>query len=909
MELKDSLLMMRTNFEMRGNLAQKEPLLVKRWNEEDLYHKMNENREGCEEYVLHDGPPYANGDMHCGHMLNRLLKDFVIRAKNMQGYKTPFVFGWDTHGLPIEVQVTKSGVDRKKTPLPEFRNICKNYALGQVAHQKEQIRRLGVLGDFDHPYMTLLPEYEARQIEAFSAMALKGLIFKGMKPVYWSPSSESALAEAEIEYHDVPAKTMYVAFDVVDGKDKLPKDAKVVIWTTTPWTIPANQAVTANPKFEYGLYQTNFGKLLFLKARKDALIEEIGLTECTLLKSFVGEELEYVTYKHPLYKRVSPIILNSYVTDDSGTGLVHTAPDHGLDDFNACMKYGIKPTCPVDSRGMMDLEEDDPLNGLFYEVANDKVVEMLQENGHLLKEIDIVHSYPHDWRTKKPVIFRATPQWFCSIEPIRQKLLDAVHAIQWVPAWGEQKMVNMIKDRADWCISRQRAWGVPLPIIYNEDGSPIIEKEVFDHIAKLFREHGSNIWFEKEAKDLLPEGYHNEKSPNGAFTKEKDIMDVWFDSGSSWNGVLCERGTKYPADLYLEGNDQYRGWFNASLIISLATNGVAPFHSCLTHGWVMDENWTKMSKSKGNGIDPSKVANLFGADLLRLWAAEIDFTADVRISESILKVISETYRKIRNTFRFLLGNLQDGENKPYLVPEKAPKLFESDRWILAELEEVKNKVLKAYDRFDFANVIGPITAFLAGDLSSFYLDVAKDSLYCDAANSSRRKAYQYVIYQVAWNLCLLLNPILSFTMDEVYQNLPGKKKSSPQLEDMPKESHEFGEETMQEFALFKTSRDIALKSLEEARAKGEIGSSNGASLVLSLADPKAYDLLSKIDEEELATLFGVAKIVLKQGEDQANVKKMEGESCARCRSIKEHLHESEHGLLCSRCLSVMKEGK
>jgi isoleucyl-tRNA synthetase len=570
MDYKATLLFPQSGFEMRGNLTQKEPVMLKKWQDEKIYEKMNENREGCEEYLLHDGPPYANGDIHCGHMLNRLLKDFTIRYKNMCGFKTPFVFGWDTHGLPIEVKVTKSGVNRKAMSVPDFRNLCKEYAYKQVDRQKAQIVRLGCLGDYDHPYLTLMPEFEAREIDVFAAMALKGLIYKGLKPVYWSPSSESALAEAEVEYQDVVAKTMYVTFDVADGKGLLPADAKIVIWTTTPWTIPADLALTVNPLFEYGLFQTNRGKLVFLLSLQEHLKQELSLTECTLLKSFKGQQMEYISVHHPLYKRLSTVIVNSFVTEDSGTGVVHTAPDHGVDDFNACLKYGIKPFCPVDERGYMHLEETDPCNGKFYEEANDIVIEELKANGHLLKEVDITHSYPHDWRTHKPIIFRATPQWFCSIEPIREELLKKIHAIKWEPAWGEQKMVNMIKDRSDWCISRQRAWGVPLPIIYNEDGTPIVEKAVFDHIRGIIALEGSNAWFAKSEKELLPDGYTNAHSPHGNFRKETDIMDVWFDSGSSWNGVLRQRGLKYPADLYLEGNDQYRGWFNASLILSVA---------------------------------------------------------------------------------------------------------------------------------------------------------------------------------------------------------------------------------------------------------------------------------------------------------------------------------------------------
>ena len=523
MGLKDTLRMPKTEFPMRAGLAQKEPVLVANWQNINLYEKMNADREGCEEFQLHDGPPYANGDMHCGHALNRCLKDFVVRYKNLAGYRTPFVFGWDTHGLPIEVKVTKSGVDRKKTPVAEFRSICEQYARTQVERQKKQIMRLGCLGDYEHPYLTLLPEFEARQIDVFAKMALKGLIFKGSKPVYWSWSSESALAEAEVEYHDVEAKTIYVTMDVKDGKGLLPEDAKFIIWTTTPWTLPSNQGITVNPRFEYGLFDTKFGKLVFLASLKDRLVEELGLGEVTLLKTLKGEQLERITCYHPLYRNKESLVMcAAFVSDDAGTGCVHTDPDHGLDDFNVSAKYGLKPQGFVDEKGIVHMEEGNPLNGMFYDDTQDVVIDMLNQEHRILKREDIIHSYPHDWRTKKPVIFRATPQWFCSISPIRERLLEAIKEIQWVPAWGEAKMVNMIKDRADWCISRQRVWGVPIPIIYNEDGSPILEEAVFNHIRDLVAKEGSNVWFKLDAKDLLPEGYSNPASPNGGFTKETE---------------------------------------------------------------------------------------------------------------------------------------------------------------------------------------------------------------------------------------------------------------------------------------------------------------------------------------------------------------------------------------------------
>ena len=901
MNLKDTLHMPETEFPMRAGLAEKEPKLVEKWKEIDLYRLMNENREGCEEYVLHDGPPYANGAMHCGHALNRCLKDFVVRFFNMAGYKTPFVFGWDTHGLPIETKVSKSGVDRKKTPVVEFRKICENYAREQVEIQKKGIRRIGCLGDYEHPYLTLLPEYEARQLEAFAAMAEKGLIFKGFKPVYWSWSSESALAEAEVEYHDVEAKTLYVPVRVADGKDIVPSDASFVIWTTTPWTLPSNQGVTLNPRFEYGLFDTEKGKLVFLTALQSNLKEEFGLEKCDLLKTFKGQDLEGILLEQPIYcdKKV-PVMLASFVSEDAGTGCVHTDSDHGLDDFNVCAKYGIKPQGLVDEKGVYHTFEGDALDGVFYDKVNDMVVDRLTAEGRVLKRVDIVHSYPHDWRTKKPVIFRATPQWFCSISPIREKLLEAVKNVTWVPSWGESKMINMIKDRADWCISRQRVWGVPIPIIYNEDGTPIIDHAVFEHIIGLVRKQGSSVWFEKEAKDLLPEGYSNPASPNGEFRKETDIMDVWFDSGSSWNGTLRERGLPFPADLYLEGNDQYRGWFNASLIVSLATTGLAPFKTVVTHGFVMDENWQKMSKSSGNGIDPQKIMDIYGADILRLWAGSVDYQADAKLGETTIKTCADNYRKIRNTFKFMLGNLNGYDGK-------AVEYGELDAMILAELDQIVFAGVQAYKKFDFRSVIDKVTSFVSGDLSSFYLDYAKDILYCDSLSSMRRKAVVATLYRLTRELCLLLNPILPFTMEEVYGYLPGEKKASVQLEDMPV-SNGGNPELLEKLKRFKAFRDAVLKELELGRAEGKFGPSSEASLALEVEKGELLDDLLALGEEKLAKMLMVASLTLKQGEKTSiSAFKAEGQLCPRCRNLVPTLLPVGEECLCPRCKEAIGE--
>ena len=915
MELKDTLLMMETNFEMRGNLNIKEPLLVKKWADEKVYNKMNEDQP-LGEYMLHDGPPYANGAMHCGHMLNRILKDFVVRYKNMCGYKTPFVFGWDTHGLPIENMVTKSGVNRKTTPIFEFREKCKEYALSQVERQKSDIRRLGCLGDYDSPYLTLLPEFEAREIHVFSEMALKGLIYKGLKPVYWSPSSESALAEAEIEYHDVKAYTIYVSFDTVDGKNVVPNDTKFIIWTTTPWTLPANLAICAHPQFIYGLFKTDKGNFVFLSELKDTLIEKLGFKTCELVKEIKGSELEGILVKHPFYDRTSMLILGDYVTAETGTGLVHIAPGHGEDDFNVCLKYGIKPYCPVDEHGKLTSDAGERLAGLFYEDANLEVLKILEENKCLLKEEDIVHSYPHDWRTHKPVIFRATPQWFCSIEPIRDQLIEEIKKVNWTPKWGETRMVNMIKDRADWCISRQRAWGVPIPIIYCEDNTPIIDKDVFDHIEKLIRENGSNIWYKLSEKELLPEGYTNSHSPNGIFRKEKDIMDVWFDSGSSWNGVLNERGLKYPADLYLEGSDQYRGWFNSSLILSLAVNGKAPYKNVVSHGFVMDEHWEKMSKSKGNGIDPLKIINIYGSDVCRLWASLVDYQQDARISESIVKTISEQYRKIRNTLRFLLGNLNNGSvNDSFKEEDKVDTFEKIDLYVLARLEEVKNKVIDNMDSFNFINAISEILKFVSDDLSSFYFEITKDILYCENKTSLRRRQVQTVLNEVLFTLMRLLNPILPFTMDEVNANYPLRSKDNVQYYRYPTKSNIYSKDLLDEYSLIKTLRNDVLKALEEKRALGEIKSSLLASVDLEIKDEKIKAITDTYPHVEVERLFIVSKVVLKdnvegfKGEvSNSLVSKHTGVRCDRCWNYKDEDEIITEGEvhLCPRCKKAME---
>lgn len=916
MALKDTLLMPKTSFEMRGNLAQKEPNVLKRWHEElHLYDMMLGRHEKDLSFILHDGPPYANGNIHCGHMLNRILKDFVIRYKNMQGYYTPFTFGWDTHGLPIENNVTKSGVNRKTTPVVEFRQKCREYALKQVANQKEQIKRLGVIGDFDAPYLTLNKEFEVSQIEIFKNMALRGLIYKGLKPVYWSYSSESALAEAEIEYKDVTSYAIFVAFSVCDGKGVLENGDKIVIWTTTPWTLPANLAICLNEDFVYGLYETNKGRLLFLNSFKDKFVEQFNLEYCNLVKEIKGKDLEYVETNHPFIDRKSIVILGDHVTDDAGTGCVHTAPGHGVDDFNVGTKYGLPPFCPVDYKGYMMEEAGEDLKGLFYEDANKKVIEMLKERDVLLRLDEISHSYPHDWRTGKPVIFRATPQWFCSIDPIRDQILADIEKIKWYPTWGKVRMHNMIKDRGDWCISRQRIWGVPLPIIYNEDGSPIIEEAVFDHIIELFKVHGSDCWYSLSEKELLPEGYTNAASPNGEFKKETDIMDVWFDSGSSFNGVIKNRGLKYPCDLYLEGSDQYRGWFNSSLIISEACYNVPPYKEVCSHGFVMDEKWDKMSKSKGNGIDPLKIINVYGSDILRFWTASVDYQQDVRISEDIIKQVSEGYRKIRNTFKFLLGNLSNGADSQFKLTDRQYEFEPIDTYILARLEQVKNKYINLFETYNFQLALQEVLTFLSTDLSSFYLDFAKDILYCNSRDSKRRLQIQTVIFECYDTLMRLLNPIIPFTMDEALYAFNVYCVDNVQMLDFPEISHNYGEEVINEYKWVLKLRADVLKAIEIVRRNNEIGSAQQAKVYIDVNDENHY--LDKYTAEEFAKLFIVSDArIVKNLEDttyegevaKVKVIKAEGTKCDRCWNIVDHTYETAEGEhLCERCHGVINE--
>ena len=908
-ELKDTLLMPKTKFPMRGNLPNKEPEFLKRWEEMDLYRKVLEKNAGKPSYVLHDGPPYANGNIHIGHALNKILKDFIVKYKNMNGFVSNYVPGWDTHGLPIEQVLVNNGVDRKSMPATKFRNKCKDYALKQVDKQRADFKKLGVIGDWENPYLTLDPKFEAEQIRVFGKMVDKGYIYKGLKPIYWSPSSESALAEAEIEYRDHTSPSIYVGFELVSEDGVVEKGTKFVIWTTTPWTLPANLGIAVHPDFEYQEVKVNGENYLLAKERVNFLAEQFGWENFELGKTVLGKELEYLLCQHPFLDRTSTVILADYVTLDSGTGLVHTAPGHGVDDFIIGQgKYKLGVLSPVDNQGNLT-EEAGQFAGQFVFDANKNIIAHLAETGALLKQENITHSYPHDWRSKKPIIFRSTPQWFCSIDAFRSELLDAVDRTKFYSEWGKPRLYNMIRDRGDWVISRQRVWGVPIPVFYAENGEAILDNTLIEHVAKIFEVEGSNVWFYKDAKELLPEGYTHPGSPNGEFTKEMDIMDVWFDSGTSHQGCCAVRDDlTYPADLYLEGSDQYRGWFNSSLITSVAISGDAPYKELVSAGFVMDGNGNKMSKSLGNVISPNDVGKQLGAEIIRLWSASVDYTQDVRISNDILKQVSETYRKIRNTFRFLLGNLFNGsfDNRTDLL--SYDELEELDKYMVLKFEKVVAKVLDYYENYQFNSITTELINFFNVELSSFYLDYGKDILYIEAEKSHKRLSMLTVLYTVLSKSVRLLAPILSFTAEEVYDNMPYEDAESVHLTDFPAKNLIDDAALEAKWDKLLEVRDDVNKALEESRNEKVIGKSLEAAVEIYSNDGEVVELLNSVDN--LHQLFIVSSVEVKENDgvayDLATVKvtKAEGHRCERCWNIVEEVNEEG---LCPRCASILNK--
>ena len=912
-----------TEFPMRGNLPQREPEMLKKWEENRLYYKMVEQNKHKPRFVFHDGPPYANADIHLGTALNKVLKDFIVRYKNMTGYLTNYVPGWDTHGLPIELKAIKElGLDSAADPV-ELRRQCHNFALHHVERQKAQFKRLGTLADYDNPYLTLAPEFEARQIEVFGAMAKKGYIYKDLKSVYWCPECTTALAEAEIEYADDPCDSIYVKFAIKEdvngvlarmGAADLSK-TYVVIWTTTTWTIPANLATCLGPDFEYVVIEANGEYLLMAKELVEASLKAAGVEDYKVLGSAKGIELERVTYTHPFLDRTGLVIVGDHVTLESGTGCVHTAPGHGVDDFEVIMKFYPEVGCvvPVDANGKMTAEAGAFVEGQTTKQANKTILEKLKETNNLLAVQSIQHQYPHCWRCKEPILFRATEQWFCSVEDFKEETLKAIEPVKFIPEWGKGRMTSMVADRSAWCISRQRTWGVPIPAFYcDKCGDYIINDESIASVRDLFAAKGSDAWYTTPAEDILPEGFACPHCANKqGFTKDTDIMDVWFDSGTTHFSVLDSdnwQDQEWPCDLYLEGTDQYRGWFQSSLLTAVAVKGKAPYKAVCTNGWTVDGEGRKMSKSLGNGVDPDDVNNVYGADILRLWVASSDYHSDIRISKEILKQLSEVYRKVRNTARYILGNL-DGFN-PDTDCVVTEELTELDRWALHSLNSLLTNCRKAYENYDFHLVYHALHNFCTIDMSNFYLDVIKDRLYVEKADSKPRRAAQTTMWKILHTLNLLIAPILSFTAEEIWEHLPhikGDNAESVMFNEIPKPTALESDEFIARWNEFRSIRDDVNKSLELAREKKVIGKSLEAAVTLSCPE----DLYSRLApySELMRTMLIVSKLEIKQGGSELAVvvDSASGEKCARCWSVGEVGSHADHPELCARCTGIIVE--
>ena len=917
-----------TDFPMRAGLPKREPALLNGEYEVSTYHKLMEHNAEKPSFVLHDGPPYANGDIHIGTALNKILKDMIVRYKNMTGYKAPYIPGWDTHGLPIESAILKNKkIKRDELTDVEFRDKCREYALSFVDRQRSEFQRLGVIGDWDNPYLTLKPEFEAAQIRVFGKMAEKGYIYKGLKPVYWCYTDETALAEAEIEYQDDPCTTIFVKFKVKDDKGKLASLTDLdhtyfVIWTTTAWTLPGNRAISVNPEFTYALMKAENGEVYIVaKDLAETVAKEAGIEHYEIIAELPGSELELMTAQHPLMDQESVVLCGDHVTLDAGSGCVHTAPGFGADDFNICQKYDkaglthIGVPVPVNAKGVMT---DERFNGVHISKANEYVLPALEECGALLAKEDIVHSYPHCWRCKKPIIFRATEQWFCSVDAIKQAAVDSCDGISWKPEWGKERMTSMITERSDWCISRQRKWGVPIPIFYcDQCGADIVTPETIDHIANLFHDHGSNIWFEKTADELVPEGFVCPKCGHKHFSKESDIMDVWFDSGSTHAAVVDQRDElHFPADVYLEGGDQYRGWFQSSMLTSIATKGVAPYQQIITHGWTVDGEGRAMHKSLGNAVAPDEVIKDYGADMLRLWVSSADYTQDMRISKDILKQLSQAYLKIRNTARYMLGNLSgfnpDADQVDYTA------LTPLDQWALARYNELIRTVRAAYDRYEFHGVYRAIYNFCVVDMSNFYLDIIKDRLYC--GDDADRAAAQTALYKILDGMTRMLAPMLAFTSEEIWAAMPhgaADEASCVLLNDIPDYDEKLclSQELSDQWDKVIALRTDVNKALEAARAQKLVGKSLDAEVTLYL-NAEGKDAFDAMGQHDLAAVCIVSKVIVVEGEGQGvagenfpgvtiAVAPSQAPKCSRCWAHNEQVDAEME--LCPRCASVLKK--
>lgn len=916
----DTIHKMQTPFEMRAGLPKKEPKMLEDWEQNHVYEQMIRNNEGKPRYILHDGPPYANGSIHMGTALNKIIKDIIIRYKNMSGFQAPYVPGYDTHGLPIELKALGSLGDKKSgVSKLELRKICKEFATEHIGVMNDQFKRLGVQGDFENPYLTLRPEFEARQVEIFGEMAKKGYIYKGMKAVYWCPEDRTALAEAEIEYAEDECDSIYVRFKLtgdpkgVLAKHNIPLDkAWIVIWTTTTWTLPANVATCLNPDIEYAFVKIGEDYHIMAAELVKATMEACHIEDYEVLPETVhGDELEMVEYKHPFLDRTGLVILGDHVTLEGGTGCVHTAPGHGVEDFEVCVNHypQLPVVVPVDDAGCLTEEAGKEFAGLKVWAANKVILEHIKESGHLMGVQHITHQYPHCWRCHNPIIFRATEQWFCSIDAFKEDVYKAIDSVHWQPAWGHDRMAGMVRDRSDWCISRQRVWGVPIPVFYcKKCGKYHITDASIKAVSDLFRKEGSDAWYKYEANEILPK---TEVCECGAsdWEKDPDIMDVWFDSGSTWSAVCRERPElTWPVDMYMEGADQFRGWFQSSLLTCVATQGIAPYREVLCHGWVVDAQGKQMHKSAGNGMEPSEIIRDYGADIIRLWVASSDYTVDVRAGKEIFRQLSEAYRKMRNTARFMLGNLNDFNPNKDMVAED--QLYEIDRWALEACNALTKTMRDAYDHYDFSRAYHALYNFCVIDMSNFYMDVIKDRLYC--ADDHARRCAQTALYRILVDFTKLLAPILCFTSQEIWSyvpKMPGMKEYVV-FEQMPEAKSAAGAAFTEKWDRIMAIRDDVKKVLEQARADKLIGSSLEASLTL-YCNAEVYGFLNAIPMDELADLFIVSQVHLEQGEGGVKglveglgvaAEHAAGTKCLRC--WKYDAAVGENGL-CPRCAKVL----
>ena len=908
-DYKDTLNLPKTDFPMKAGLAQKEPKMIEAWDQSDLYQKILDKNKGKQKFTLPDGPPYANGNIHVGHVLNKVLKDIVIKYKNMAGYHAAFIPGWDTHGLPIELGVGKKlGKKRQELSDNEFRDECRKYAHEWINTQMGQFRRLGIQAQWDKPYLTLNKEYEAEEVRQLANIVDSGAFTKGEKPVHWCWALQTALADTEVEYQDHTSPTVYVKFEITDGLENLgapEKKAYFVIWTTTPWTLPANLAIALGADLEYGLYEHNGEYLVFAKDLVEQIEKDTELKFAEVHgQNFKGRELEGMKAKHPWIDRSSLVILGDHVTTDAGTGAVHTAPGHGTEDFMVGKQYGLDVLCPVDAWGKYTSEVPEYEGTLVFD-ANPKIVERLKESGHLLHSGSLRHSYPHCWRTKKPLIFRTTPQWFLQMDnedhPVRKKALEAIKDVKWVPTWGQNRITAMVENRPDWCLSRQRLWGVPIPVFECKScGEYLVNSDIMRKVAdKMEAENGINAYFATETSEFT-EGHSCASCGKSDFNKGTDIMDVWFDSGICHAAVQDKREElEFPADLYLEGSDQHRGWFQTSLLSSIATKGVAPFKAVLTHGFVNDINGKKMSKSLGNVIDPKKVIDKYGAEMLRLWTAYEDYSQDLTCGDESFKRLSESYRRFRNTMRFLLGNLNEFDPKADTVAyEDMEKL---DQWALSKLNDLIKNVRQHYDNYEFYKIYHALNHFFTVDLSAVYLDILKDRLYTAGTKSVKRRSAQTVLFALGNNLCSLMAPILSFLAEETYSYLPGEKKESIFLVDFPSEKPEWENKDLEvEFETLLEARSVSSKVLEELRRQKVIGSSLEAVVKITAPDEKMGVL--KAYEEELADFFIVSQVELSGTSDEivAQADKAPGDKCPRCWKIKTDIKD-----VCGSCTEAL----